>query len=218
MRSKTLLAMVGAALVLTACFDENAKSNGEPNVGNPPPAQNIAPTISGAPPPNILEGEAYEFIPTAADADGDTLEFTIARKPAWASFDAATGRLWGTPDTADVGNFTNVGISVSDGQASASLANFDITVNGIALGQATISWNPPTENADGTTLTNLAGYRIYYGRNANTLSQSIVINNPGLTRYVVDNLSPAKWYFAMTSVNSIGAESARSPKVSKTVS
>jgi len=207
---------LGAMLLLGACFDDDDKRIVD--AGGNPSAQNNRPTITGLPPSNILEGESYEFTPSASDADGDTLEFSIARKPAWASFDPATGRLAGTPNAQDVGNFTNIGISVSDGQDSAALTGFHITVNGIALGAATLSWNPPTENTDGSSLTNLAGYRIYYGRNASNPGQSVVVNNPGLTRYVVENLSPAKWYFTMTSVNAGGVESGRSPTVSKTIS
>jgi len=29
--------------------------------------------------------------------------------------------------------------------------------------QATVSWIPPTTNTDGTALTDLAGYKVYYG-------------------------------------------------------
>jgi hypothetical protein len=215
MQSKfPLVCVLGAALILSACFEsDDSKRNGNGNI-----ALNQAPTITGSPPPSILEGQSYEFIPTASDPDGDTLEFTIARKPAWASFDRATGRLWGTPATEDAGNFTNVGISVSDGTVSAALADFDITVNQIAVGSASLSWTPPTENADGSVLSNLAGYRIYYGRNASNLTETVVLTNAGLTRYVVDNLSPAKWYFSMTSVNSNGVESDRSGTASKTIS
>ncbi len=217
MQSRLRLAMtMSTVLVLSACFDGLEKN--APGAGENPVALNNAPTISGAPPTNILEGELYEFVPTASDADGDTLQFSIARKPSWASFDAATGRLSGTPDSADVGNFTNIAISVSDGQASASLTAFDISVNQIAVGQATLSWGPPTQNDDGSALTDLAGYRIYYGRNRDNLTQSIVLNNPGLTRYVVENLTQARWYFSMTSVNSDGTESMRSALLSKTIS
>jgi len=217
MRSKLRLALtVSTALILSACFDGLEKN--PPRVGENPVALNSAPTITGAPPSNILEGELYEFVPTATDADGDTLEFSIARKPAWASFDKATGRLSGTPDTEDVGNFTNIAIAVSDGKDTASLAAFNISVNQIALGQATLSWNPPTENADGSALTDLAGYKLYYGRNQSNLSQVVVLNNPGLTRYVVENLTQARWFFSMTSVNSEGTESLRSATVSKTIS
>lgn len=206
---------LGTALILSACFLDDKR---RADAGEAPVPLNSAPTISGSPPPSILEGQLYEFTPTASDADGDTLEFTIARKPSWASFDRSTGRLSGTPDTEDAGNFTNIGISVSDGTVSAALTGFDITVNQIAVGQATLSWNPPTDNADGSALTNLAGYRVYYGRNRDNLSEVVVLNNPGLTRFVVENLTTARWYFTMTSVNSQGTESLRSALLSKTIS
>jgi len=86
-----------------------------------------------------------------------------------------------------------------------------------APGSATLSWYPPTQNVGGSALTNLAGYRIYYGRADNALNQRIELDNPGLTRYVVEDLSPAKWHFAMTAVNSRGVESKRSATVSKTI-
>ncbi len=220
MESKFSLAMILAAtMALHGCFDDSSEND---QAGNPPddpdpPAANRAPTIAGTPTATIIEGEFYEFMPTAADADGDVLTFSIARKPAWATFDRASGRLSGTPAADDVGNFTNIVITVSDGAASAALGEFDITVDAIALGSATLSWDPPTENTDGSALMDLAGYRIYYGRSESQLTRSVVINNPGLTRYVVENLAQANWFFAMTSVNSDGVESRRSPTVSKTI-
>lgn len=221
MDSKFSLAMLAAATVfLGGCFVEELDGDGkkQPNeTPDPPAAENHAPTISGSPIRAVVQGEFYEFMPAAHDADDDTLQFSIARKPAWAQFDPATGRLWGTPDGQDVGNFTNIRISVSDGTDSASLSAFDLTVDPIANGSATLSWNPPTENSDGTALTNLTGYRIYYGRNADQLTRTVVVNNAGLTRYVIENLVPARWHFAMTSINADGKESARSATVSKLI-
>ena len=221
MQTKTYWAWVlGTVFLLSGCFDESNDGSrsfgngGGPGTGAEP---NHAPSISGAPPAYILEGEFYEFRPSASDPDGDALEFSIARKPAWAEFDKASGRLWGTPGADDVGNFTNIGISVSDGKAQVPLAEFDVSVNQIAAGVATLSWNPPTENADGSSLDDLAGYRIYYGRNPDNLTQVVVLNNPGLTRYVVENLTPARWHFEMTSVNTEGVESRRTPTASKTI-
>lgn len=208
--------ILGATLLLGGCFDSDDDENRIGNGGGGA-ADNQAPTIVGTPPQNVLEGELYEFTPSATDPDGDTLEFSIARKPAWAQFDKTTGRLRGTPGAGDVGNFTNIAISVSDGKATASLAGFDVTVNQIAAGAATLSWNPPTENSDGSTLTDLAGYRIYYGLNRDNLTQVVELSNPGLTRYVVENLTPARWFFAMTSVNADGVESARSQIAAKTI-
>lgn len=221
MDSKISLAMLAAAtLFLGGCFVDELDGGGkkQPNeTPDPPAGVNHAPTISGAPTRAIVQGEFYEFMPNANDADDDKLTFSITRKPAWAKFDSATGRVWGTPSAADVGNFTNIRISVSDGTDSASLASFDVSVDAIAAGSATLSWNPPTGNSDGTTLTDLVGYRIYYGRNAQQLNRTIVINNPGLTRYVIENLDTARWHFAMTSVNASGKESTRSPIVSKLI-
>jgi hypothetical protein len=223
MQSKARFVWVlGAALLAAGCFDLESDSKRQANDPDPAPGggaqANHAPTISGSPPPSILEGEDYEFTPTAADPDGDALRFTISRKPAWASFDPETGRLAGTPGAEHVGNFTNIQITVSDGKDSARLGAFDVSVNQIAEGQATLTWTPPTENADGSALTNLAGYRIYYGRNPNNLNNVAVVDNPGLTRYVIGNLTPAIWHFSMTAVTAQGVESSRTQTASKTVS
>lgn len=216
MREKLRIATLLSALIaLSGCFDD--KSSNDVPGGSPPRPLNQAPSIAGAPPIEVLEGESYEFTPVASDPDGDRLEFSIARKPAWASFDPETGRLSGTPDVVDVGNYTNITISVSDGQLDSNLGAFDVSVYQTAPGSVTLSWFPPTENADGTALTDLSGYRIYYGRNPNTLQRTLVLENPGLTNYVVENLTPAIWYFAMTSVNSDGVESSRSDMVSKPI-
>ena len=150
--------------------------------------------------------------------DGDVLTFTIRNRPGWATFESATGRLYGVPGAADVGTYGSVEISVSDGRASAQLPAFAVAVQQYSLGSVTLSWAPPLTNADGSALTNLAGYRIYYGRSATSLSQVVTIANAGVTRWVVENLSPATYYFAMTSVNSGGVESALSQVVSRTVS
>ncbi len=90
---------------------------------------NDAPTISGLPMTSVAQGVAYSFVPTASDPDtGSTLSFTISNKPAWATFDSATGALTGTPKRADVGTTQGIVISVSDGELSASLAAFNLEV------------------------------------------------------------------------------------------
>ena len=86
------------------------------------------PTISGAPGTAVTEGQAYAFQPTAADSDLQTLRYAIINKPTWATFDPATGRLSGTPPKGSAGTYANVGISVTDGASTASLAPFTITV------------------------------------------------------------------------------------------
>ena len=180
-------------------------------------APNKAPTISGAPTRNVNAGSAYTFRPAAADADADQLTFAISNRPAWASFNTATGLLSGTPTSASAGTYSNIVIAVSDGKASAALAAFSITVNADQIGAASLSWEPPTTNTDGSALTNLAGYRIVYGATATQLTQTIQLANAGLSAYVVENLAPGTYYFAVRAYNSKGAESVDSNVIAKVV-
>ena len=181
------------------------------------PTSNPPPTISGTPATRVNVGASYSFQPNASDPNGDTLTFSIQNKPEWASFNTSTGRLSGTPTSAHVGTYSNIVISVSDGNSTVSLPPFSITVNEIATGSVTLTWTPPTENTDGSQLTNLAGYRIYYGTSPGTLDRSAQVANPGLTSYVIENLSPGTWYFAISSYTTAGIESVRSNPVSATV-
>jgi hypothetical protein len=180
-------------------------------------APNDAPTISGSPATSVNAGGAYAFRPRATDANGDTLRFSIANKPAWAAFSTSTGQLSGTPTSASTGTYANVVISVSDGKASTALAPFAITVADASNGAASLTWMPPTQNTDGTTLTNLAGYRIVYGVSASQLTQTIQVTNAGMSSYVVENLAPGTYYFAIRAYTSSGAESADSNVVAKVV-
>ena len=90
--------------------------------------------------------------------------------PAWATFDIVTGRLSGTPAATDAGTYANVVISVSDGTASATLPAFSIVVTGPVSGIAELTWTAPTQNEDGTALTNLAGYKVRYGQSPGALT------------------------------------------------
>lgn len=187
----------------------------------PPPDR--APTISGTPATQVQEAQLYAFVPTAADPDGGTLTFSIQNKPSWATFSAATGGLSGTPTAADVGSFANIVISVSDGTLSASLPAFAIKVTAAPVapppltGSATLTWTAPTQNTDGSPLTNLAGYRIDYGTSAGSLIQSIDLPGAATTSDTLTGLTSGTWYFAITAYNSDGTSSVLSNEVSKTI-
>ncbi len=114
------------------------------------------------------------------------------------------------------------GCDGSSQQPSASAASTD-SANSAALpsssvGAVTLSWLPPTTNTNGTTLTDLAGYRIYYGQSPTAMTDVIDISNAGLTAYMVENLSAGTWYFAIKAVTSTGIESSLSNVASETIS
>ncbi|MCU7853925.1 MAG: putative Ig domain-containing protein [Candidatus Thiodiazotropha sp. (ex Monitilora ramsayi)] len=127
---------------------------------------NQAPTISGVPDSGATEGYAYSFSPLASDPDGDNLSFSIANKPAWASFDTTSGVLEGTPASGDAGSYNNITITVSDGDLNASLGAFNIIVSDsnrapVISGSpvtstvelSTYSFTPTASDADGDSLT-----------------------------------------------------------------
>ena len=181
-------------------------------------ATTTAPTISGTPSSSVVAGSAYSFQPTATGAAGKTLTFSISNKPAWATFSASTGLLSGTPAGTAVGSYSNIAISVSDGSASASLPAFSITVTTpVTSGSATLNWTPPTQNTDGSPLTNLSGYIVFYGTNASSMSQQFSITDPTSSTTVVPGLSAGTWYFAVRAVTSSGVDSGMSNTASKTI-
>ena len=178
---------------------------------------NGVPVIRGTPSGSVVVGQAYSFIPEASDPDGDPLTFSIVNRPTWIAFNTTNGQLSGSPRSADVGEYVDITIAVSDGKAQSSLGPFSISVDAIVNGTATLSWQPPTQRTDGSVLDNLAGYHILWGASPGSYTNRIRLDNPGLTSYVVENLASGTWYFVMTALDATGAESDHSAVGSKTI-
>jgi hypothetical protein len=217
-------AILSMCLAISGCGGSDSPSSaglqdvpGAAEVTRPPVAGAPASmTLGGTPLATLVVGQAYSFQPTAS-AGINRVTYSIVGKPAWAVFNTASGLLSGTPTSADIGNYSGIAIGGNDGVSSATLPVFAINVVQTATGSATLAWIPPTANEDGTALTNLAGYKIYFGADPNALVQSVQITNPGLTTYVVANLGAGTTYFTMTSYNTSGVESARTQVGSKTI-
>ncbi len=212
-RRVVIYLVFAGTVALSGCLSDEDADGGTP----PPPGDNAAPTIFGNPAGAVKIGDAYSFTPSASDPEGDALTFGVQNMPLWATFDTATGELSGSPSLGDIGTYNGITISVSDGPNSASLAAFSVTVSQVALGSATLSWTAPTQNDDGTPLMDLAGYKIYYGTAQGNYPTSIQIDNPGITTYVVENLTPNTYYFVSTAFNSSSVESVFSNEAVKVI-
>jgi len=212
-RYRRLIVLATAAAVCIAGCSEGGDTGSasettasQPLPANNPPANN-PPIISGTPPPSVKADEPYSFGPSASDPDGDTLTFSIQNQPSWASFDTSNGQISGTPTAGDVGNYANIVVSVTDGQATASTPTFSVAVTQIQLGSVTLSWTAPTQYSDGSHLNDLTAYKIYYGTSLGNYPNQIRVDNSGITTYVVDNLTPNTYFFTATAVNSQDLES-----------
>lgn len=84
-------------------------------------------------------------------------------------------------------------------------------------GTATLSWEPPRRDLNGSAIKNLAGYFIYYGRDPTNLNVTIKIPDPYVTTYTVDKLSPGTYYFRIVAFTDTGIKGSASPTVSKTI-
>lgn len=142
---------------------------------------------------------------SAVDADGVTPTLTWTTAPeakrceargAWTGDKAIAG----SETLAKVQTTTTYGMECWWGESSAKL-----------------TWTPPTQNTDGTTLTNLGGYRILYGQAADQLTQTLAVANPGAASQTITGLATGTWYFGVRAFNTTGQESDTSALVSKTL-
>lgn len=215
---------LAACLALAACGADHSPTSGpvtdSPVHGpGPAPGQNSAPLIGGKPERDAVAGTPWSFQPSSSDPDNDLLEYSIEHAPSWTTFHPDNGLLEGTPGEEDVGLWEDIVIAVSDGLDTAELPAFSITVHApdAVRGSATLSWQPPLERVDGSPVGPLEGYRIMYGRTPRNYMWSAEISNPSITRFVVDNLTPGRWYFAITVRTADGLESEPSAEVSKRI-
>ena len=179
---------------------------------------NHAPALSGPPGTSTRAGVAYDFQPGASDADGDTLAFSITNRPSWATFSTTTGRLSGTPVAANVGAYAGIVISADDGHgATSSLSPFSITVAGPGNGTAELTWAAPTHTTAGAPLSNLSGYRLYYGPSQSEMTRTLDFADASKTSHTMSGLASGTWYFAITATTSAGTESAFSNIGVKTI-
>ncbi len=84
-------------------------------------------------------------------------------------------------------------------------------------GSASLYWSPPTANTNGTPLTPLSGYTIFYGNSATALNQTVVITDPNALSYQFTGLGSGTWYFAVAANAVDGTQSAQSALGSKTI-
>ena len=113
-------------------------------------------------------------------------------------------------------NFDNTPAGVQGGTSQSSTGGG--TSTSTSAGTAQLAWQIPTENTNGTPLTDLAGYTIVYGTSPGVLDHSAQVTDIETTSYVVTGLSQGTWYFAIVSTTSSGESSALSNIESTTIS
>ena len=200
-----------ALLILSGCNDGYTSSTG----ATPSSSTGSSVSIAGNPVQFVEIGSSYNFRPIVSDATKAAV-FSIQNKPAWATFDPATGTLAGTPALANIGRTPNILISVSDGGATSGLPPFEIdVVQSATNGTASLSWLSPTINSTGSL--EVEGYHIYFGSSATNLTHVVSVESPSATSFVINNLPAGDWYFGIASYNAQKIESSMSPIVNVSI-
>ena len=92
------------------------------------------PQIGGSPNTTVAAGNPYSFTPTTVDVCNTipsvgALAYSVVNDPAWTGFNINTGELSGAPASGDIGTYSNIVITVTDGYGdSADLSAFNIQV------------------------------------------------------------------------------------------
>lgn len=112
------------------------------------------------------------------------------------------------------------GSLVACGGGGGSSSSGTTSTPNIACGQpgsstVMLSWSPPSVNADGSPV-GLTAFRIHCGMSSDSL-QPVGTISASDTSIVIDNLSPGIYFFAVSAVGAIGANSTLSNIESKTI-
>lgn len=111
----------------------------------------------------------------------------------------------GLTNSDGTGSLTNSNGSGSD--ESTSNKNIDPPL----ASALSVAWDAPTTNIDGSSLNDLAGYKIHYGTSSGNYTTVVDVGNA--TSYTFAELNTGSWCFAVTTYNAAGAESDYSNEV-----
>jgi len=84
-------------------------------------------------------------------------------------------------------------------------------------GSISLSWSAPATNSDGSPISDLAGYRVYYGTACGFYTDNVTITNPSTLSATISHLPADTYYVIVRAFNSVNAESQASVEVSKTI-
>lgn len=160
--------------------------------------------------PAMAQEPVLEFGVTTSTSNGQS----VIPQLTWQTTPAAQGC---TASGADDWSGAKAASGAVTLEAITATRAYAITCTWAGDQSATLRWTAPTENTDGTPLTDLAGFRIEVGQAPDSFSQSLTLQDPSATQHNFDSLPVGTWYFGVRAFNASGLESERSNIASKTI-
>ncbi len=196
--------MTLVALALSGCGgggggDTSSSSITQPT---PPPTPGATPNVQlSASPPGVAPGDSTTLNWSSTNAD------TCTASGVWSGGKA----LSGSENTGAINQDQTYQLTCTGSGSASAMAMTTVTVR-----TASLTWDAPTQNVDGSPLTDPAGYRVYWGNAPRTYGVPAAVSDPSVTSHVIA-LSPDVYYFAVTALDVDGNESAFSNEVSKAI-
>jgi hypothetical protein len=164
--------------------------------------------------PSISQGAKQQFTATGTYSDGTTQ--TLTTTVTWNSSTAGVATISNAAGSQGLATAVAAGSTTITAASGSVSGTASLTVTAVTTtGSATLAWSAPTTNTDGTLLTDLAGYKVYYGTSSGNYTSSLDIGN--VTTYSVNNLALGTYFFSVTAYDTSKIESSFSNEVSKTI-
>jgi hypothetical protein len=125
---------------------------------------------------------------------------------AWHGFEPTQG----TATTNGLTATSTFSLACYNASGARSSAKVTVTVAAAANGTVTLGWSPPTLNTDGTPVTPLSGYTVYYGTSADSMTQSLAVAGGSTSSCEITGLAAGTWYFGVAANAANGTSSASS--------
>ncbi|MEQ8486952.1 MAG: hypothetical protein RIB46_21525 [Pseudomonadales bacterium] len=217
-RRLTVVALLLAALGLAGCSGSSGSDSGgsdgvvdrppsspppatpPPDGGNPQPGQAPAVTLSASD-DVVGSGQSATLTWSSQNATGCTAS------GGW----SGSRPVSGSASVGPINQSTTYSLTCT-GSGGNAVAMISVRV----LGVVTVSWQPPTENVDGSPVDDLSGYRIYLGNISRQYTDEVAVSDPGATNRSIE-LPSGAYYIAMTAVDAQGNESAYSNEIVRSV-
>ncbi len=209
---------------------------GADETDTPPPVINDPAVITGVDTGSVTEDD---------DPDGDNL-LEISGKLNIADNDAGEAAFTTTTASGNYGSLSidaagNWNYTADNSQAviqnlvsgttltdSLTVSSVDGTTHTVAitiigadeiLASVSLSWVAPAEREDTTalSLSEIAGYKIYYSTTQGQYSSSVTINDSTAVGYTFTNFSSGTYYFVVTTIDTDGRESTYSAEIVKAI-
>lgn len=167
----------------------------------------------------------------AGAVHAETLKFTVAQTAnangtvtpvlTWCTEQTqSTGTTCsGTPASACTASGAWTGTKAASGSetlaAVATTTSYTLQCSWPGADQFTVGWVPPTTNDDGSLLTDLKGYKVYYSTSSSMSNNQVKDVQSAAANSVVvgPGLAPATYYIVVSAYNVSGAESKKAPPV-----